>query len=218
MKEVGVIFLILVAGLVIAVAIASARADPRDQASADRTVILAQEEAKMAEQQRAQQQKEWDLQQKQREALFEAWLAAWKEAIPWIFGFCMLAVGIVMFSAAFGASAATIGIGKAVAVGAMVKARQLWVDKETGQLPGYVSEQNYLADPNTGSVVSLASANSADSRMVSAANSVRAIGVIARQAKGALSNGAGIAEGLSNARIEFSQFQRDQLEMSDDNQ
>jgi hypothetical protein len=141
--------LVLVLGVLL---LAACAPDPRNQADADRTRALTEQDVFNMAQAREQDAARITLEQAEREATSAARIQGLK--ILSITG--ALAAALMLAAVGIGAAWAAVGVGKATARAANVHANLVYLDRQTRQFPllvQYASHGRYLlANPNTGAV------------------------------------------------------------------
>lgn len=181
--------------------------DPRNVADAENSKKLTNEAVADQQAARAQAQADWDLAHGERAAISAAWVNSWSAAVPWIWFFGSFSVMVVVFSAAYSISLATIGLGQAVATSAAIRARLVYLDRSTGQYPAYLpGAADVYMDINNGLVLPM-TPTGPEPLLAAAANNTRALGVVANNAR--LANdgqGGQIAQGLAAADIRYPIF------------
>lgn len=172
------IFLILILGVIL-----TSCADPRNQADADRTRSLTAQEVADREQARQQQAEGFSV----RQAELEETSAARAEALARVMTFAGWAGGIVILAGAVAIGWAQIGIGRAMARAAEIRANLLPLSEVSRQYPlilqnlpgGRIS----LANPNSGAVLLLDAPRAENPQMVSVMGAVELAGVVAESAR-----------------------------------
>lgn len=168
--------------------------DPRKDAQAFATRIEAEQDALNQEQNRqhAEQAQQIYLEQlKVEQAHREATAAEWRAGLNMVihYGSIFATIAVCLMLVAFGISFSwtSIGIAKAAARGAFVKANLIYLDPKTRQFPLLVQHIHgsiYLGwNPNTGEIKRLDENNPADRQMIATAGATQYAGVIAQEAR-----------------------------------
>lgn len=154
--------------------------DPRNQADADRTRALTEQDVLDRTQARG-------LQLEQAQALANEKAAAKVRLIRWASIAGSLALAGAILATAAGVSWAAIGSGRAAVRLANVKANLIPLNEQTRQYPlflQYLGGGRYtLANPNTGSLIELDTRRPEVKQLITAAGAVQLAGVLAREAR-----------------------------------
>lgn len=160
--------------------------DPRDQADADRTRLLAEQEAANLAADRTQAEELAGLQLAEQEGTQAERVAGRSVFIRWFSIFGTVAACGAVLAAAVGFGWGAIGTGQAVARGAAVRAGLIPLDEKTRQFPVLVSYVGHgrftLANPNTGELIALDTRRNGDRDLIRASGAVQLAGAIAREA------------------------------------
>ena len=177
---------LVVAGVILAgVILTSCGSDPRNEADAYRTRLLADQRAADLEQARdvrTSQAEQAAVEQAQTAA---ARVAGWNMIIT----VASIAVCVVVIMLAVGSGWAVVGAGRSVARAAEVRANliPLQLAEATRQFPvmiAYLGAGRFsLANPNTGGVMLLDTRQPGDRQLITAAGGVQLAGVVAREAR-----------------------------------
>jgi len=177
----GLIFIILMMCVFAAQGI-MAQYNPVMQAQGEQIRLEAQQAALDAEQRRIQAQAEWELRQAERERITNEMVASYKAALPWVMGIATITVCILIGMIGISIAQTVHGVGLATVVAANTAARLIRLDRRTGQFP-IVLRDGMLIDPNTGMAMLTDQEHEPNTRMISAANSVRLAGVAINNTK-----------------------------------
>lgn len=173
------VFLLLAVGVILA----SCAPDPRNLADAERTRSLTAQEVADREQARQQQAEGFAVQQAEQEETS----AARAEALARVMTFAGWAGGVVILAGAVGIAWAEIGIGRAAARVAALRANLLPLSSSTRQFPIFVQELTggrfALVNPNSGGVLMLDAPREENPQMVSVMGAVELAGVVAESAR-----------------------------------
>jgi hypothetical protein len=166
-----IVFLVLV--------LSACAPSPQDGAEATAIVLEASAKATQTAQQTAQKQVEWQLTQKEREAIQEQVILAWRIAV-----FCLLIAGsYALYGLAKGLHQAFVGAGKAAEFAAMTRAGLIYLDKDTFQFPLYHNNAGMLTNANDNSVMDTTKPQIADRQKLLLSGDVQRDGVITRGIK-----------------------------------
>jgi hypothetical protein len=168
--------------------------DPRKEAQAYQTRIEADQYA-LDEQQNRQHAEEMQkiqvqqaiLEEQHREATAAEWRAGLNLMIH--YGFKFATFGLCMMIVAFGVSFSwtSIGVARATARLAIVRANLIQLNPTTRQFPliiQHIHGSRYmLHNPNTGSVVKLDTTNPADRQLIATSGATQIAGVMAQEAR-----------------------------------
>jgi hypothetical protein len=187
MKKYIPIFLFLI------IALTACQPDPRKEADAYATRVQADQDALNQQQNRehAEQQhsiflQELTVEQGHREATKQEWRKGLNTMIRWGFIFATFTVclGLVAFGIAF--SWSSVGVAKATAQGAMLKANLIYMDKVTRTFPllQHVHGTKFaLHNPNTDGVRMLDIDHDPDRQLIANLGSVQVVGLVADAAR-----------------------------------
>lgn len=170
--------------------------DPRDQADADNSRILTDQQAAKSRAMTEQQVADEQLARSLRQDSADRFEAVFIEAFPVIVAASKivtvalsLAISFALVGSGWGAGYAGIKLGMVAAHGAALRASQIHVDRSTRMFPlllVYVGHGFYtLTNANTGSVVRLDTRRKEDAALVASVAEVQRVGVLAYESKGA---------------------------------
>lgn len=133
-------------------------------------------------QERKQQQLEWDLQQAERAVkvsertqISSTIVTGWKNVLPWIFGIGGICICMVIIST----TKVVVKISDAAANKAILVARQIPMDPETGSYPLLLSEDGkYLLDINSYASMEIGKEYAPQLEFVDRSNRVRRLTII----------------------------------------
>jgi hypothetical protein len=184
-------FLIL---LLLLIFITGCAPDPRKEAQAyqirseaDQNALNQEQAREQAEEMHQIQMQQARLEEQHREATAREWQAGLNTMIR--FGFRAGTVALCLMLLAFGISFAwsSVGLAKASAHVAMVKANVIHLDRATRQFPLFIQHVHgtryALHNPNVGSVLMLDETNPADRQLIATAGATQIAGVIAQEAR-----------------------------------
>jgi hypothetical protein len=163
--------------------LASCGVDPRNIADADRTRLLAAEQAANLKSDREAKQNETQQAARERELTEAARVAAWNR-----FYLCAsIAACAFVIALAAGAAWAALASGQAAGKAAAVKAYLIPLPEQTRQYPliiSYLSRGKFsLSNPNNGSVMLLDSRQPCDRDVLMSSGAVQLAGMIGREAR-----------------------------------
>jgi hypothetical protein len=173
--------------------LAACQPDPRREADAYATRSQADQQAADAEQARLIQEqlhaehiKELELKQQINEANKQTWINV-KFFLIWTFGIfgCILLATVLLYSARSYAIA-SVGVARAAAQGAMVRANSIYLDPRTRQSPLLLQNVGgtkwALINPNVGSVLMLDVSHEPDRQLIATSGATQIAGVLASEA------------------------------------
>lgn len=161
--------------------------DPRNEADAQRTRLLAAQAALDSAQARTQQQAQFELAQREREQISGQMVASTMQFVRWVWWMATIAVCMGLAGAGFGGGFGLAGLGKAAAKKADLQARLISLDKTTRQYPVLVQPLGHgkytLTNPNTGQCLQLNIRKEADRQMIASSGAVQVVGMLGYEAR-----------------------------------
>jgi hypothetical protein len=161
--------------------------DPRNQADADKTRILANQAAADRAQARSHLEQQFQQETAELEQTSAARVRAWDRFYAWVSLAGSLAVAGVILAVAVGLAWGTVGAGRAAARGAELRSCLIPLNESTRQYPlliQYTGRGRFsLANPNTGAVMLLDSGMPADRRLIGIVGAVQTMGMATRGAQ-----------------------------------
>jgi len=184
-------------------ALVSCSPDPRNQADADRTRLQAQQAAADQAQARRQQQVTYDLQHAQAQQVSDKWVKGVNTFITvWMISATLGAV-VATIATATGWSFAAVGLGRAVAQAAQVRANLIPLDPETRAYPLYLQHVGNgrftLTDMTSGQVKFLDVRDSGHRQLINGVNAARLAGTVAYESRHHKNQPAGVFGAAQNA-------------------
>jgi hypothetical protein len=182
--------------LFLALLLAGCGTDPRDVADAYKIQILADQAAADQAQIRTQAAERFALAQVEQAQISAERIRVQNTVLHYLAFFVTVSASVAVVAMGVGFSWGVIGTGKAWARAANVKANLISLPKDTRQYPvilAYVGGGRYnLANPNTGSLMTLDTRRNPDRQLIAAAGAVQLAGVVTQEA-GRSSDPAGMA-------------------------
>lgn len=195
MRKTKIIQNLMVVGL-LAVCLATCAPDPRNQADADATRLLAEQDAADQQQQRQQNAQDFGLKLAEREQVSAQWVRSLQDFIRWSMVFATAAICLALLGGGFGLGFYFVGRSRVAVNAAALRASLIGLDAATGQYPlikyeghGMIS----LTDPNTGMTLKLDTRNDADRQMIATSGAVRLSGIVSHNAAMHKTDPAGVA-------------------------
>jgi hypothetical protein len=177
------VFLAILAAAILA----ACGTDPRNQADAERTQALTEQDTLDRAQARNQAAAAGAINLQEKQALSAERIAAETRLIRWASIAGALAIAGAILATAAGVGWAAIGTGRAAARLASIRAGLIPLAESTRQYPlilSYVGRGKYtLCNPNSGGVYELDTQRPEVKQMITAAGAVAYAGVIAREAR-----------------------------------
>jgi hypothetical protein len=176
--------------------LATCAPDPRNQADADATRLLAEQDAADQQQAREQAARVFSVELAEREQVSAQWVRSRQEFIRWSMLAATMALSLALLGGGYGLSLFFIGRSRTAVTAAALRAQLIALDAATGQYPlinyeghGMVS----LTDPNTGMTLKLDTRNDADRQMIATSGAVRLSGIVSHNAAIHKTDPAGVA-------------------------
>jgi len=148
---------------------------------------LAEQETERLAQVRTQEGRAFELVLAEQEVTASGRVVARLRFLDWVSRAGAVAACVVVLAVAVGVSWGAVGIGRAVATGAALRAGCVPLDKTTRQYPlvvSYIGRGRYsLANPNTGGVLMLDTRRAEDRDLIIASHAVELAGVLSQGAR-----------------------------------
>ena len=179
----------LVLWVILLCLLAGCAGDPRNQADAYATRLLADQEAADQAQEREQDEVTFAMANSVDEALQAERIAAREKLIRWTSIFGTFGICMVILATAGGYSLAALATGKALAQASMTRAGLIGLSEKTRQYPLLLHRMPdgnglyTLTNPNNGQVLRIDLKKEPDRQMVAAMNTVQFAGVLAREGR-----------------------------------